>query len=84
MKQLIFFLLVVCSISTYGQHTDTILWRESYRLKWDDFKGPPQEGPGEGKALGVSFVNFLLTQSNSQLQVSLGPSSFRVELDREN
>jgi hypothetical protein len=30
-----------------------------------------QEGPGDGKALGVSFVNFLLTQSKSDLQVSL-------------
>jgi len=30
-----------------------------------------QEGQGDGKALGVSFVNFLLTQSKSELLVSL-------------
>lgn len=30
-----------------------------------------QKGPGEGTALGVSFVNFLLAQSNSELQISL-------------
>jgi hypothetical protein len=30
-----------------------------------------QEGPGDGKALGVSFVNFLLNQSKSDLQISL-------------
>jgi hypothetical protein len=30
-----------------------------------------QEPPGDGTALGVSFVNFLLTQSKSDLQVSL-------------
>ena len=30
-----------------------------------------QPGPGEGKAIGVSFVNFLLTQSKSDVQISL-------------
>ena len=30
-----------------------------------------QAGPGDGKALGVSFVNFLLNQSKSDLQISL-------------
>jgi len=30
-----------------------------------------ERGPGEGKALAVSFVNFLLTQAGSQLQISL-------------
>jgi hypothetical protein len=36
----------------------------------DDFAND-QPGPGEGKAEAVSFVNYLLTQSKSELQVSL-------------
>ncbi len=40
------------------------------KLLSDNFAND-QEGPGEGKALAVSFVNFLLTQSKSNLQVSL-------------
>jgi hypothetical protein len=40
------------------------------KLLSDNFAND-QEGPGEGKALAVSFVNFLLTQSKSDLQVSL-------------
>lgn len=40
------------------------------KLLSDNFAND-QEGPGEGRALGVSFVNFLLTQSKSALQVSL-------------
>jgi hypothetical protein len=40
------------------------------KLITDNFANDP-EGPGDGKALGVSFVNFLLTQSKSDLQVSL-------------
>lgn len=40
------------------------------KLLSDNFAND-QEGPGEGKALAVSFVNFLLAQSNSDLLVSL-------------
>lgn len=41
-----------------------------------------QEGPGDGKALGVSFVNFLLTQSKSDLQVSLATTERYRACDR--
>jgi hypothetical protein len=40
------------------------------KLLSDDFAND-QPGPGEGKALAVSFVNFLLTQAKSELRVSL-------------
>lgn len=40
------------------------------KLLSDNFAND-QEGPGEGRALAVSFVNFLLTQSKSDLQISL-------------
>jgi hypothetical protein len=41
-----------------------------------------QVGPGEGKALGVSFVNFLLAQSKSELQVSLPVTERYKSCDR--
>ena len=41
-----------------------------------------QEGPGEGKALGVSFVNFLLAQSKCELQVSLPVTERYKSCDR--
>ena len=41
-----------------------------------------QEGPGEGKALGVSFVNFLLAQNKSELQVSLPVTERYKSCDR--
>ncbi len=41
-----------------------------------------QEGPGDGKALGVSFVNFLLTQSKSDLQISLATTERYRACDR--
>ena len=51
------------------------------RLISDNF-ACDQEGPGDGKALGVSFVNFLLKQSNSNLQVSLAVADRYRECDR--
>ena len=40
------------------------------RLISDNFAND-QEGPGDDKALGISFLNFLLEQSKSKLRVSL-------------
>lgn len=41
-----------------------------------------EEGPGDGKAVGVSFVNFLLKQSGSDLQISLPKTGRYRECDR--
>lgn len=41
-----------------------------------------EEGPGEGKALGVSFVNYLMFQSKSDLRVSLPTNDRFRECDR--
>lgn len=41
-----------------------------------------QEGPGDGKALGVSFVNFLLEQSKSELRISLPVTERYKSCDR--
>jgi len=41
-----------------------------------------QEGPGEAKALGVTFVNFLLAQSKSELLVSLPVTERYKSCDR--
>ena len=41
-----------------------------------------EEGPGDGKAVGVSFVNFLLKQSGSDLQISLPKAGRYRECDR--
>src|SRR5258708_8817953 len=41
-----------------------------------------EEGRGDGKALGVSFVNFLLTQSKSDIQVSLATAERYRACDR--
>lgn len=41
-----------------------------------------EEGPGNGKALGVSFVNFLLKQSKSDLQISLPKADRYKQCDR--
>lgn len=41
-----------------------------------------EQGPGDGKALGVSFVNFLLAQSKSELRVSLPVTERYKSCDR--
>jgi len=51
------------------------------KLLSDNFAND-EEGPGEGKAKAVSFVNFLLAQSKSDLQVSLPISDRYRSCDR--
>ena len=43
MKQFALLSFLITCLSTFGQITDTILWRESYKLQWVDFQATPDE-----------------------------------------
>jgi hypothetical protein len=47
-----------------------------------DYFASDELGPGEGKALGAAFVNFLLKQSNLDIQISLPTNERFKNLDR--
>lgn len=62
-----FFIIIFCFFSVQNDEP-TIIWSDSYKLSWDDFKGKPNE------SFGASAV----TASGISFKYSIKQSTFRV------
>ena len=56
MKRTLLFIFLMSSCIIYSQDTDTIEWRESYKLRWEDFKAPPDESTSYGAWTGATIA----------------------------
>lgn len=70
MKQIILFIFLSNCISAYSQATDTILWRESYRLNWGDFKRQPDEGSGQG-AISDLILTYVAKSNGREMECNV-------------